>query len=272
MAEMSKKKKILATSIAVVAAVILLIVAVSYWSDIEALISGDKKGKTDDNQNQTSSDNKPPVAELFADPDRTEVLMPVFLDGNASYDPDNESAPNKGIAFYVFDFGDKSEAETLNSGNTTHTYSDPGEYLITLTVIDSDGGRDTASVVVTIVRETLTFGTPTTILIGEPIIIGVVGNSTEVNWTVYEDFTYVEITVSVSGMDFMGLESNHVEIILYDPYEDVLANETLTVIGSKVVSWEFGPGDLEITGQYYLFIQCTKGAAFVSVEGMVTYL
>ncbi len=48
---------------------------------------------------------------------------------------------------YIWDFGD---GESSSLQNPTHTYADDGYYIVTLTVIDDDGGIGTAGVLVTI--------------------------------------------------------------------------------------------------------------------------
>ena len=82
----------------------------------------------------------------------------------------------------------------------------------------------------------------------------------------------MNITVSVSGFYAQEISENHVEILLFNPWEDLMVNETIEIMGSQEVSWDFVEDDISVAGEYYVFIQCSKGAAFVSVEGQVSYL
>src|SRR5207249_4413559 len=70
---------------------------------------------------------------------------PVALDGSASSD-------NTGIISYAWDFKDG----TTGMGTTvTHLYTDPGTYIVTLTVKDAAGNSDTASttIIVSIIQQ-----------------------------------------------------------------------------------------------------------------------
>lgn len=62
----------------------------------------------------------------------------VAFDASASYDPDNMTAPNSGIANYTWDFGDPSNSTTptLTNPRTSHLYENPGFYNVNLTVTD----------------------------------------------------------------------------------------------------------------------------------------
>ncbi len=82
--------------------------------------------------------NQPPVAK--AGPDQTvQVGQSVTFDGSGSSDPDGE------IASYHWDFGDGAAA---SAAVATHTYSETGDYTVTLTVTDNLGamGSDTCEV------------------------------------------------------------------------------------------------------------------------------
>jgi serine protease len=73
-----------------------------------------------------------------------EVGETVFADGSYSVDPDGS------IDTYQWDFGDG----TTTTGKTiTHTYDEPGEYELTLTVIDDSGERSTTGESVTVEPE-----------------------------------------------------------------------------------------------------------------------
>lgn len=84
--------------------------------------------------------NSPPVAE--AGPDHVVLVNEsVYLDSSGSSDADGE------IASSSWDFGDDT---TATGAVAIHTYSQPGQFTVTLTVTDDDGatGTDTATVTV----------------------------------------------------------------------------------------------------------------------------
>jgi PKD repeat protein/uncharacterized membrane protein len=73
--------------------------------------------------------NRAPVA--YAGKDQsTSVNQTVTLNGNGSYDPDNDSLQ------YAWDYGDSTNSTWKNQPTTTHTYALPGTYTVTLTVSD----------------------------------------------------------------------------------------------------------------------------------------
>ena len=77
--------------------------------------------------------NQSPVASFTRTPMSGEAPLAVQVDGTASFDPDGT------ITDYAWDFGNGDSA----SGSTANTsYSDPGEYTISLTVTDNGGAID----------------------------------------------------------------------------------------------------------------------------------
>ncbi|MBQ0718856.1 MAG: PKD domain-containing protein [Gammaproteobacteria bacterium] len=85
--------------------------------------------------------NQPPIASLSVDKISGAAPLLVELDGSLSTD-------DSLIVAYDWDFGD---ASAPGSGDTIkHTYSEPGTYTATLTVIDDEGAIDTASIVITV--------------------------------------------------------------------------------------------------------------------------
>jgi len=103
----------------------------------------------DDLSNITSADvtvlNTPPVA-IFTESSETAFAGEIiYFNASNSYDPDGFAVS------YFWDFGD----ETTGTGITaTHTYTEPGTYIITLTVKDEAGNSDTDSVIITVERDT----------------------------------------------------------------------------------------------------------------------
>jgi len=62
------------------------------------------------------------------------------VDRRLDFDATGSSDPDGSVAKYHWDFGDGT-ARTTDSPETTHTYTSPGEYIVTLVVEDEDGDR-----------------------------------------------------------------------------------------------------------------------------------
>jgi len=84
--------------------------------------------------------NQPPISDAGGPYTVTEDT-PISFDGSLSDDPDGT------IVSYDWDFGDGG---TGTGVNPSHTYTTPGTYFPSLTVIDNDGATDTDSASVTV--------------------------------------------------------------------------------------------------------------------------
>jgi PKD repeat protein len=80
-----------------------------------------------------------PIASFTPPPQPCYVLHPLTFNATASYDPDNDTGPTRGIANYTWDFGDDNTT-TVPYPIITHTYQTNGTYNVNLTVIDYDEG------------------------------------------------------------------------------------------------------------------------------------
>lgn len=108
-----------------------------------------------DNENGTGTDyalvsvlslgssNSPPVAVAYPDYQEVMVGEDAWFYGGGSYDPDGY------IVSYEWNFGDGN----IGYGyNTTHKYTAPGYYNVTLTVTDNEGATDVDAVMVYVIR------------------------------------------------------------------------------------------------------------------------
>ncbi|MCK4481918.1 PKD domain-containing protein, partial [Candidatus Bathyarchaeota archaeon] len=94
-------------------------------------------------------DTTNPVANADLDQTVVEDIVVSFDAGGSS--------DNVGIDKYEWDFGD----ETTGTGiAVTHTYAEPGTYIVTLTVKDEAGNSGTDSIIITVQRDTDGDGTP----------------------------------------------------------------------------------------------------------------
>jgi len=86
-----------------------------------------------------------PTADFSFHPQRPKVGEPITFDASASYDPDGE------IVAYEWDFDGDGAADA--SGRVAiHTFTEEGEYPVTLTVTDNDGNQDSETKTVTVGR------------------------------------------------------------------------------------------------------------------------
>ena len=85
------------------------------------------------------SDGHPPVASFTVDLEVAPVGQSLGFDASDSYIPDGS------ISTYSWDYGD---GETGEGVSPFHVYEQPGEYLVSLTVIDDIGATDTVSLIV----------------------------------------------------------------------------------------------------------------------------
>jgi len=84
---------------------------------------------------QVQIDNEDPVA-VANGPYAAYKNDEITFDASGSYDNDGT------ISKYRWDFGDES---TANAETTTHTYTQEGEYTVTLTITDNYGAQDTVT-------------------------------------------------------------------------------------------------------------------------------
>lgn len=85
--------------------------------------------------------NDPPIS-IPGGPYSTDTDKAINFNAEDSYDPDGY------IDFYRWNFGDGS-TEILD-GSPTHKYSNPGDYIVTLTVIDNNGTSNENTTTVTV--------------------------------------------------------------------------------------------------------------------------
>lgn len=85
--------------------------------------------------------NQPPEVDAVASTFDAVVGEIITFDATASTDPDGQ------IVSYLWDFGD---GNTSSDAVTTHAYSAPGIYSVSITVTDDDGDTDTAGADITI--------------------------------------------------------------------------------------------------------------------------
>jgi PKD repeat protein len=83
----------------------------------------------------------PPIAS-FSSSGHYYVGYPVIFTASASRDPDNDTGPTRGIANYIWDFGDGSPLFATDEEIATHPYTANRTYSVNLTVTDYDHLND----------------------------------------------------------------------------------------------------------------------------------
>jgi PKD repeat protein len=100
------------------------------------LVVGDNDGLTDTVYASITVLNRGPVAIFTESAESVYTDETIIFNASESYDPDGE------IVSYVWDFGDG----TTGTGVTVnHTYTEAGNYTVTLTVTDDDGASSSVS-------------------------------------------------------------------------------------------------------------------------------
>jgi YVTN family beta-propeller protein len=94
--------------------------------------------------------NDPPVALLEALSTRVEAGVPITFSASASFDPNEVDGDH--IVRYAWNFGDGAGIPD-GAVSETHAYNSPGRYLVTVTVTDSAGASDDASIEVEVVGQ-----------------------------------------------------------------------------------------------------------------------
>ncbi|MFD1599906.1 PKD domain-containing protein [Halobellus rarus] len=93
---------------------------------------------------EPTSENQPPSADFTVDPAAPEVGETVTFDASGSTDDGS-------ITSYAWDFAD---GETASGESVTHAFDAPGDYPVTLTVTDDDGGMDMVTQTVSVSEAT----------------------------------------------------------------------------------------------------------------------
>ncbi|NEE03515.1 ThuA domain-containing protein [Phytoactinopolyspora halotolerans] len=83
--------------------------------------------------------NRAPIARIDANPLSGPVPLEVTFDGSRSSDPEGSSLT------YEWDVDGDGTVDSTDA-QTTHTYTEPGDYTVALTVTDDDGQQDIANV------------------------------------------------------------------------------------------------------------------------------
>ncbi len=169
------------------------------------------------------------------------------------------------ISQYSWQFGDGTSREGPGEkyALVNHTYNSKGTYIINLTVVASNGARGKANVTISIMGE------PFTSTQSEILSTRVGSTNATVTFPVEEDARNMTLEFSVNGL------SQDVSAILnigiYNPYHELLDNTTLTFVLADSKDFYFTPGDIAVTGNYFIELNCESGTVRVIVDIYVSY-
>jgi parallel beta-helix repeat protein len=129
------------------------------------------------NEIYRSIDTEPPVASFTYSSGDIFVNETVNFDASDSYDAVGKHA----IAYYFWNFGDGA-VENTTDPVANHTYLTPGNYSVTLKVVDVAGNEGYASAEIQILKENMTNEQPFPTWIGVSVAVIVLGVLISVFW------------------------------------------------------------------------------------------
>jgi PKD repeat protein len=114
----------------------------TYYFAVKAFdLGGQESEYSDEVYQYIPLPNSPPTAAIQVNTNHGTAPLEVLFDAGASSDPDGN------IAEYTWSFGDGGSGAGVNAA---HVYTTPGSYTVALTVTDTVGASDTATLVVQI--------------------------------------------------------------------------------------------------------------------------
>jgi PKD repeat protein len=208
--------------------------------------------------------NTAPIAVIQASATHVRELENITFDGGNSTDPDE----NDFITYYEWDFGDGTSRVGAEVSRVEHNYTDAGEYIVTLTVVDSHGVRDEDNVTITVVP--LDFIDSMSVLLYAPDfeLIPARTNATY-SFEIEEGAINCSLTFGASGAGRDG--SGDIEIEVLDPHGALVTNLTESIIGSINKTIFIEEPQLQVIGTYTVEILCTDGVVYITVRVEVHY-
>ncbi|MDB4978043.1 MAG: hypothetical protein JWM56_229 [Candidatus Peribacteria bacterium] len=106
-------------------------------SYVVTLIAQDPEGRALRMPFQIQAEPPVPVADIMVRPDTGDAPLPVNFDASNSYIP-----PGQHVIGYEWIYGDEKQADSksvLGVAHSTHLYSQPGEYTVTLRIVMANG-------------------------------------------------------------------------------------------------------------------------------------
>jgi parallel beta-helix repeat protein len=156
------------------------------------------------------SPNQPPNASI----DVSKILANV--DEQIAFNASNSTDPNGDSLSYYWDFNASDGVnEDIQGKIVTHHYSSPGQYTVTLTVVDSEGAWDNDTIVIWVVTPNYP---PTPVTLFEPL--EVTHNSIRITWSQNNDTDFDNYAISLENdtgfISISDTDLNHQDTIRYN--------------------------------------------------------
>lgn len=180
----------------------------------------------------TVVDNEDPVANAGDDQLDNDEGSTIHFDGTASTD-------NVGIVSYEWEFDYEGNTITLDGSSPSFTFTQVGDYVVTLTVMDGEGNFDTDTMTVSIADSTppevvatspddgatgVSIETEYVITFSEPMDTAVTENAITVDGATIEDFDWnsddTQVTITLSELE----HDKEYTVLVTDDATDVAGN------------------------------------------------
>ncbi len=195
--------------------------------------------------------NVAPVAAAVADPTSATTGQTVKFSGLGSTD---DSTPVANLD-YSWDFGDGGSTKDAAGAQVSRAFTEAGSYTVKLTVTDLQGLRDSATVVVTVVGDTIentapkakAAADPSTVAIGETVSLTALGSTdaeTPSGLTFVWDFDNGGATSDATGRD---VTTSYGAAGTYDATVTVTDAQGLTDLATATVTVTAAPTVVDTT-------------------------
>jgi PKD repeat protein len=207
--------------------------------------------------------NQGPTADFEYTPLEPRVHEVIDFDGTPSRDIDGK------IVNWTWDFGDGSpriSGDRERAAIVNHTYSIARIYTVTLIVRDDQGATDRINRTLRVRANDTEFNS--TGIEHNGIIIDYQTNHTV--WFDVEEYAQnCTITIDFMGLAYNGSAIAQVEV--YNPYEQLLENRTVKILGATTELIVFDHTDLSVPGTYIIEMRCLAGTLRFSMIIEVRY-
>jgi hypothetical protein len=266
------EKKGMTIVIVVVAVVVLIILgivtavvgpdrilnAIMFWEDDDDGGSGNKTNGNGDDGNLNPVARIVVMDDTFNTSFEFDVSEIVWFDARGS-----TGSPN--ITQYMWEFGDDTTKQGAGEDYSlvNHSYGRRGEYIINLTIVGSNKARNKTSVTITIL------GQPYTDTKTEMLSTRVGPSNATVSFPVEKDARNMTLDITATGLsqDISAV----LEIGVYNPYHELMDNETLSFVLQDTAEFMYDPIDISNVGNYFIELSCSAGTMRVVIDIYVAY-
>jgi len=204
----------------------------------------------------------PPKAVIDASATRVVVGVNITFNSSRSSDDDGE------IVGYEWDFGDGVRNHT-NSTDIEHTYINPGNITVKLTVRDDDSQVNSTTINITVIPEEYLESKDFILLSRENPLM-------DANETVFFNkqpfMANFSFNLSLQGASAPPDLSANLTIVMTDPDSIEVYTNAYELTGGKEDEIILTAEEFSKAGDYKIELECKKGAVRVSYSLVITYL